>query len=168
MLAACSTLAAEIPTDTVVETEVVQADVTETRLPTKTLTLEPTETLIPGPTNTFAPIFKIGVVADLTATDDFIGIDGVFEIISMTEIRVTGMLFTVIEAPGVDIRLGVDRDFSDEVSVSLRDITGKTYDYRNFTLTIPPEAFDGRRFNSIGIFCYDTGDLFDFAIFETP
>lgn len=155
VLTACSTPAAE-------------TDTKGTPTPIETIAPTPTATLTPGPTNTFAPIFEIGARADLSATDDFIGIEGVFEIVSMTEIKVTGMLFTVVEAPGVDIRLGVDRDFSDEVSVSLRDITGKTYNYRDFTLTIPPEAFDGRSFNSIGIFCYDTGDLFDFAVFENP
>jgi len=167
VLAACSSQPAEPPVDLGADPEVAQAD-TDTPAPTETIPPPPTETLIPGPTNTFAPIFDVGVRADLTATDDFIGIEGVFEIVSMTEIKVTGMLFTIVEAPGVDIRLGVDRDFSDEVAVSLRDITGKTYNYRNFTLTIPSEAFDGRSFNSIGIFCYDTGDLFDFAVFETP
>ena len=78
------------------------------------------------------------------------------------------MLFTVVEAPGVDIRLGFDRDFSEENSVSLKDITGNTYNYRDFILKIPTEAFDGRIFNSIAIYCYDTGDIFDVSVFEIP
>ena len=153
-LTACSPQAAEVP---VVED-------TATSAPPATAT----ETLTPGPTSTFAPIFDIGVKADLGSTEDYLAISGVFEIISMTEIEVTDFLFTVVEAPGVDIRLGVDRDFSDEVAVSLRDITGNSYENRDFTLRIPPAAFDGRSFNSIGIYCYDTGDLFDFAVFESP
>lgn len=176
VLAACSPQAAEAPDDTAADAEVIQAELTDTPSPTETVAPTPTETIAPsptvtftpGPTPTFAPIFDVGVIADLGTTDDIIGIEGVFEIVSMTEIKVTGMLFTVLEAPGVDIRLGVDRDFSDEVAVSLKDITGIRYNYRDFTITIPSEAFDGRSFNSIGIYCYDTDDLFDFAVFETP
>ena len=164
VLGACSTQATESPTNA------PAAEDTATSAPPPTETTAPTATitLTPGPTSTFAPIFDIGVKADLGTTDDYIGIDGVFEIISMTEIEVTDFLFTVVEAPGVDIRLGVDRDFSDEVAVSLRDITGNSYENRDFKLTIPAAAFDGRSFNSIGIYCYDTGDLFDFAVFESP
>lgn len=168
ILAACSTQATEVSINTGVDAEVIPVSATDTPLPAETITPTSTATLIPGPTSTFAPIFDVGARADLGATDDYIGIEGVFEVVSMTEIKVTGLVFTVVEAPGVDIRLGVDQDFSDEVAVSLRDITGASYNYRDFTLRIPSAAFDGRSFNSIGIFCYDTGDLFDFAIFETP
>ena len=32
---------------------------------------------------------------------------------------------------------------------------------------LPAEAFDGRSVNAIGVFCFDTGDLFDYAAFES-
>ena len=81
---------------------------------------------------------------------------------------IKNFVFLAEEAPGVDIRLGVGDDFSDEVAVSLKDITGKTYEGRSLTLTIPAAAFDGRTFDSIGVFCYDNGDLFDWVTIETP
>ena len=34
------------------------------------------------------------------------------------------------------------------------------------TLTIPDSAFDGRTFNSISVFCYETGEIFDWVVFE--
>lgn len=160
IISACAPQPSTAPREAAPPTKNVQSTNTEVVLPT--------ETEIPGPTKTFAPIFNVGSVADFGLTDDYIGIDGRFEIVSMTEIEVTGLLFTVVEAPGVDIRLGIDRNFDDAFAVSLRDITGKTYNSRDFTLTIPSAAFDGRSFNSIAIYCYDTGDIFDFVLFDSP
>lgn len=135
---------------------------------TNTQVVLPTETVTPGPTKTFFPILDIGSVADLGFTDDIIGIFGRFEIISVTEIELTGFTFTAIEAPGVDIQLGIDGNFDDEFAVSLRDVTGVRHENRIFKLTIPSAAFDGRNFNSIAVFCYDTGGGFDYIVFETP
>ncbi len=154
----------------------------------------PTETHLPGPTATAAieepaatleptsppeltsepepaevdrqPILPIGASADWTATGDPIGIEGQIEVTSPEQIVIRDFVFLAAEAPGVDIRLGVDDDFSDGVGVSLKDITGDTYEGRNLTLTLPDEAFDGRSFNSIGVFCFETGDLFDYATFD--
>jgi len=90
------------------------------------------------------------------------------EFISATQIRIRDFVFLAAEAPGVDIRLGVDRNFEDDVAVSLKDITGDTYEGGSLTLTIPDEAFDGREFNSIGVVYYDNGDVFDWALIEPP
>lgn len=155
------------PTDTAVPaTDTPDPEPTATSEPTATLepTAEPTATPLVDPD----PLFEIGASANWTDTNDLLGIEGEIEYTSATEIVIRDFVFLAAEAPGVDIRLGVDDDFSDEVAVSLKDITGRTYEGRSLTLTIPPEGFDGRSFNSIGVFCFDTGDLFDWAPIEAP
>ena len=88
--------------------------------------------------------------------------------VSATQIQIRDFVFLAAEASGVDIRLGVDRNFEDDVAVSLKDITGDTYEGGSLTLTIPDEAFDGRTFNSIGVVCYDNGEVFDWATIQSP
>ncbi|MEZ4519627.1 MAG: hypothetical protein R3C44_23295 [Chloroflexota bacterium] len=134
---------------------------TPTPLPTPT----PTPVATPTPLPRLNPL-PIGATADWTATDDLTGIDGTVTVNEDGTLTLAGFVFLAAEAPGVDIRLGVDGDYSDEESVSLRDITGKTYEGRSLTLTLPDEAYDGRRLNSIGVVCYNTGDVFDSAQFS--
>ena len=114
-----------------------------------------------------API-PIGSIADWTSSADINGIEGIVEVTGVDEIVIQDFVSFVAPAPGVDIRLGMGRDFSDEASVVLRDITGKEYDGRTLTLTIPSAAFAGRSFNSIAVFCYETGEIFDYAEFAPP
>jgi hypothetical protein len=128
----------------------------------------PTRTPAPTPTIDYQPLFPIGSTADWTASSDAIGIEGAVEFISATQLRIRDFVFLAAEAPGVDIRLGLDRNFDNGVAVSLKDITGDIYDGGSLTLTIPDEAFDGRQFNSIAVVCYDNGDIFDWALIEAP
>jgi hypothetical protein len=158
------------PTDTPEPepTDTPEPEPTDTPVP-PTDTPEPTATPEPeAPFEPEKPLFPIGSTADWTETNDPLGIEGEIEFISATQIRISNFVFLAAEAPGVDIRLGVGDDFSDGVGVSLKDITGDTYEGRSLTLNIPPQAFDGRFFNSIGVFCFDTGDLFDYALIEPP
>ncbi len=150
------------------EPEPTETAVPPTNTPPATETPLPTDTPTPPPTIDYQPLFPIGSTADWTATSDAIGIEGTIEFISATQLRISGFVFLAAEAPGVDIRLGVDRNFDDNVSVSLKDITGDIYEGGGLTLTIPDEAFDGREFNSIGVVCYDNGDIFDWALIEPP
>lgn len=159
----------------VVDTAVAVTDTPEpTAPPEPTASLEPSAP--PEPTSELTtellaepePLFEIGATANWTETKDPVGIEGEIEYVSATEIVIRNFVFLAEEAPGVDIRLGVGNDFSDEVAVSLRDITGRTYEGRTVTLTIPPAGFDGRAFDSIGVYCYDTGELFDWALFDAP
>lgn len=113
-------------------------------------------------------IIPVGSTADWTATLDPVGIDGVVEVIDVNKVRISNFVFLAAEAPGVDIRLGLDGDFSDVAAVVLKDITGQVYEGRSLTLTIPDAAFDGRAFDSISVFCFETGEIFDWALFETP
>lgn len=158
----------------VLPTNTVQPQPTDTPEPAPTDSPEPAPTQTPEPTAEVetsedpTPLFAIGATASWTESNDVLGIEGEIEYISATEIVIRDFLFLASEAPGVDIRLGIDDDFTDGVGVSLKDITGKTYEGRSFTLTIPAEGFDGRSFNSIGVFCFDTGDLFDWALLEAP
>ena len=147
-----------LPTDTA-----VPATNPPTPEPEIVPTVTPEPTILAEPTAEPEPIIPIGSTANWTETADSIGIEGEIEFLSATQVRIENFVFLAAEAPGVDIRLGVGDDFSDEVAVSLKDITGKTYEGRSLTLTIPAEAFNGRFFDSIGILCYDTGDLFDAA-----
>lgn len=113
------------------------------------------------------PILPIGATADLSRTDDSLAIGGLVVVASDTEIVIEDFVFLAKEAPGVDIRLGIGDNFSDDVSISLKDITGKVYEGRRLRLTIPAGAL-GREFDSIGVFCFATGDLFDYAMFQSP
>lgn len=160
--AAAATATAVAATDTLELEPTASPEPTAT--PEPTVSPEPT----PAPTAESEPLFELGATANWTETNDPIGIEGEIEYISATEIVIRNFVFLAEEAPGVVIRLGVGDDFSDEVAVSLRDITGRTYEGRTVSLTIPPAGFDGRTFNSIGVYCYDTGDLFDWAVFEVP
>jgi hypothetical protein len=145
-----------------------------TSQPTATVALDasipptdPIETPTPEATVERVPILPIGTTADLTASDDSLGIEGMVTIISATEIVIEDFVFLADEAPAVDIRLGIGKDFSDDVALSLKVITGKIYQGRRLQLTIPVSAM-GNEYDSIGIVCYDTGDVFDFAFFQSP
>ena len=120
----------------------------------------------PQPTIEYSEIIPLGAIADWTASDDIAGIEGLVEVIDFNQIRITEFVSLVSPAPGVDIRLGMGRDFSDEVAVVLRDITGRDFEGRSLTLTIPDAAYDGRTFDSIAVFCWETGEIFDWAQFE--
>lgn len=151
------------PTNTPAATETAVPSATDMPEPEPTATAASAEpTAIPD------PLLPIGSTANWTETNDIIGIEGEIEFTSATQLVIRNFVFLAAEAPGVDIRLGVGDDFSEDVGVSLRDITGKTYEGRSLTLTLPAEAFDGRSFDSIGVFCFDTGDLFDYALIQTP
>lgn len=186
MAAACTTATeSSQPEDTPTEAA-AQAETTTTLLPTDTPRPQatplpsstpespPTHTAVPpttpseAPTPVPEPIVPVGSTASWTLTNDTIGIEGEIEFTSATQLVIRDFVFLAAEAPGVDIRLGMGDDFSDAVSVSLRDITGKTYEGRSLTLTIPPAAFDGRSFDSIAVVCFDTGDVFDSALIERP
>lgn len=158
-----------VPTIPPTETRIppTETAVPPTTAPTAT-ELPPTPQPTPAATVARTPLWAIGSTADWTATNDPVGIEGRVEVISADQIVVRGFVSFVSEAPGVDIRLGVGGDFSDAVAVSLKDITGDEYDGRTLTLTLPDAAFDSRTFDSIGVFCFDTGDLFDYALFEPP
>jgi hypothetical protein len=132
-----------------------------------TSTLAPTETPVTEPQGLTEPVIPIGSSASLTETNDLVGVEGEAEVTSENQIVLRDFVYLAPEAPGVDIRLGVGRDFSDEVAVPLKDITGNTYEGRDLKLTIPTTAA-GRTFTSIGVFCYATGDLFDFAEINPP
>jgi hypothetical protein len=134
---------------------------TDTQEPT-----EPAETPTPEPTLEYFEIIPIGSTADFTASADLAGIAGMVEVTAVNQIKISDFVSLVGAAPGVDIRLGLDRDFSGGVAVSLRDITGQDFEGRTVTLTIPDSAFDGRTFNSISVFCFETGEIFDWVIFE--
>lgn len=146
-------------------------EVTKTPEPTDELpeaTEAPEPTADPQPANIDRePIVPVGAMADWTATNDPVGVGGQVEIRSAEQIVIREFFFLAAEAPGVDIRLGIDNDFSDGVGVSLKNITGQTYEGRSLTLTVPDKAYDGRSFSSIGVFCFDTGELFDHALFES-
>lgn len=156
-----------VPTATVSPTDTPEPAPTETAVP-PTATPAPTQIPRPTPTIDYQPLFPIGSTADWTATTDAVGIEGTVEFISATQLTIRDFVFFATEAPGVDIRLGVDRNFDEGVAVSLKDITGDSYDGASLTLTIPDEAFDGRQFNSIGVVCYDNGDIFDWAVIQPP
>lgn len=132
-------------------------------VPTTTLTATP----VPTPVIEAGPVLPIGAIADWTASPDPVDIEGIVEVVSERELAIRDFVSLVAEAPGVDIRLGVGDDFSDAVAIPLRDITGKVYEGRVLRLTIPPAAL-GRTVDSIAVYCYATGDVFDFAVFETP
>ncbi|WP_420640936.1 hypothetical protein [Candidatus Leptofilum sp.] len=151
------------PLPTAVPTNSPESTPTATQLPTAV----PATDTPSAPTPMPEPVIPVGSTASWTATDDITGIEGEIEFLSATQLVIRDFVFLAAEAPGVDIRLGVGNDFSDEVSVSLRDITGKTYEGRSLTLMIPAMAFDGRTFDSIGVVCYDNGDVFDSAPIET-
>ena len=172
-----SQAATAVPTTTTSPTQLSPTELppSVTPVPTKTAVPDPTVTASPAATVTMMttledpdPLFPIGATANWTETSDVIGIDGEIEFISATQLVIRNFVFLAAEAPGVDIRLGVGDDFADGVGVSLRDITGKTYEGRSLTLTIPAAAFDGRSFDSIAVFCFDTGDLFDSALVQLP
>jgi len=142
--------------------------------PTATIVLEtsipptePVETPTPEATIERVPILLIGTTANLTASDDSLGIEGKVTVVSATEIVIEDFVFLADEAPAVDIRLGIGKDFSDDVALSLKDITGKIYQGRRLQLTIPASAM-GNEYDSIGIVCYDNGDVFDYALFQSP
>lgn len=146
-----------------------QAAPTQTEAPATDVP-QPTDTNVPAteaPAAEFIPVLPIGAIADFSASDDIVGIEGVVEVVSERELLIRDFVSLVEEAPGVDIRLGVGDDFSDEVALSLKDITGRLYEGRSVTLLIPDSA-SGRTFDSIAVFCFDTGELFDFAIFQVP
>lgn len=136
-------------------------------LETSSSSKESIETPTPEATVERVPVLPIGTTADLTASDDSLGIEGTVTVVSATEIVIEDFVFLADEAPGVDIRLGIGKDFSDDVALSLKDITGKIYKNRRLQLTIPASAM-GNEYDSIGIVCYDTGDVFDFALFQSP
>jgi hypothetical protein len=133
--------------------------------------VEPTEPAVsptPEVVVEYYETIPIGATADFTASNDIAGIEGQVEVISETEIKIRDFVSLVAPAPGVDIRLGVDGDISDEAAVVLKDITGKTYEGRSLTLTIPDAAFDGRTYDTIAVMCFETGELFDKTTFESP
>lgn len=134
--------------------------------PQVTETEEPASTPTPEPTVEREPIIPLGAKADFTASEDNIGIEGSVEVRSATELVIRDFVFLVYEAPGVDIRLGIGDDFTDSIAVSLKDITGKEFDGRVVNLRIPDSAFDGRAFDSIAVYCYVTGEVFDSVRFE--
>ena len=126
----------------------------------ETPTVEPEDTPTPEPIE-YYEIIPIGSMADFTVSNDIAGIEGQVEVISENQIRISDFVSLVAAAPGVDIRLGIDGDYSDEVAVVLTDITGKTYEGRSLTLTIPDKAFDGQTYNGIAVMCFDTAEIFD-------
>lgn len=143
---------------------------------TPTATEEPTITLIPIPTEistsvperVFVPPLPIGAIADFSLNNDILGISGVVEIVSDTKMVISGFFSPLDLAPGVDIRLGINGDFTDAVALSLKDITGRNFDGSTVTLNLPPGTLTSGRYDSIAVFCYDTGELFDFAVFVFP
>ena len=156
------------PTATAVPPTETGEPATETPEP-PTATHEPTEpsaTPTPEATVEYYELIPIGSTADLTASEDIAGIEGLVEVTAVNQIKISDFVSVVGAAPGVDIRLGLDRDFSDDVAVVLRDITGDNFEGRSLTLTIPDSAFDGRTFNSISVFCWETGEIFDWVVFE--
>lgn len=64
-------------------------------------------------------VLPVGATADWTTSNDLVGIQGLVEVISERELVVRDFVSLVEEAPGVDIRLGVGNDFSDEVAMRL-------------------------------------------------
>jgi hypothetical protein len=160
--------AAESPTPEPSETPLPPTEEPEATDEPPEPTLEPADTPTPEPTAALSELIPIGSVADLTSSDDIAGIEGVVEVISVNQVRIREFVSLVSAAPGVDIRLGFNRDFSDEVAAVLKDITGDDYEGRSLTLTIPDSAYDGRSFNSISVFCWETGEIFDWATFDLP
>lgn len=164
LLVACSG-GGEIPQATATHTSHPPAatdQVAEATLPA------PTEIPTSEPVTGLADPLQIGAIADFSISEDFYGIAGSAEIVSDTQIVISGFVSFLAEAPGVDIRLGIDGDFSDEVALSLKNITGKDFDGRTVTLTFPVGTLESGRYDSIAVFCFDTGDLFDSAVFVLP
>ncbi len=151
------------PTETPMPATETPEPETEAIVPT-----EPADTVTPEPVVEYYELIPAGSTADLTASNDIAGIEGMVEVRSETEIVIRDFVSLVSAAPGVDIRLGVDGDVSDDVAIVLRDITGKDFEGRSLTLTIPDRAFDGRTYDTIAMMCWETGEIFDQATFETP
>jgi hypothetical protein len=132
--------------------------------------MQPPETPTPtaNPVVEYYEIVPIGSTADFTASNDIAGVEGQVEVVSENQIKISDFVALLAAAPGVDIRLGIDGDYSDEVAVVLKDITGKNYEGRTLTLTIPDRAFDGQTYDGIAVICFDTGELFDAVTFASP
>ncbi len=158
------------PTDTPVlptETSAPPAETSEAT-PEEVEPTEPAVTPTPEAVVEYYETIPIGSTADFTASDDIAGIEGQVEVISKTEIKIRNFVSLLAPAPGVDIRLGVNGDISDDVAIVLKDITGKTYEGRTLTLKIPDKAFDGRTYDTISVMCFATGEIFDVITFEMP
>jgi hypothetical protein len=149
------------------EMPVAAADTPETEV-AEAETMEAGETATPEPAVEYYEAIAAGSTADFTASNDVAGIEGLVEVRSETEIVIRDFVSLVSAAPGVDIRLGVDGDVSDDVAVVLRDITGKDFEGRSLTLTIPDRAFDGRTYDTIAVMCWETGEIFDQVSFKRP
>ena len=128
----------------------------------------PAEATINEPEKASGASLQVGAIADFSASNDSYGIEGSVEIISDTQIVISGFVSFLAKAPGVDIRLGLDGDFSDAVALSLIDITGEDFDGRTLTLTLPPGTLGSGLYDSIAVFCFDANVLFDSAVFVAP
>ena len=128
----------------------------------------PAEATINEPEKASGASLQVGAIADFSASNDSYGIEGSVEIISDTQIVISGFVSFLAKAPGVDIRLGLDGDFSVAVALSLIDITGEDFDGRTLTLTLPPGTLGSGLYDSIAVFCFDANVLFDSAVFVAP
>jgi hypothetical protein len=109
-------------------------------------------------------MFSPGATANLTATADPYGIEGIVFVEDDGTLTLRDFVLPDMSGAPLDIRLGLDNTF-DNASVSMMDLTGQTYAGDSVSLDVPAAALAGATYNAVAIVNSDTGEVLDSAVF---
>jgi hypothetical protein len=109
-------------------------------------------------------MFSPGATANLTATEDPYGIEGIVFVEDDGTLTLRDFVLPDMSGAPLDIRLGLDNAF-DNAAVAMMDLTGQTFAGDSVSFGVPAAALAGATYNAVAIVNSDTGEVLDSAVF---